>query len=284
MVRRKWRWCWSSSRNSQPICRKSANSISTRFSPHLKAWWRDYHRRGLVIVGVHTPEFAFEGKSSNVRAAVKQLGVTWPVALDARYGTWKAYGNQYWPAEYLIDRDGHVRNVHFGEGEYGRTERLIRQLLGEPGQPQAELADMTPTQLITPETYLGLDHVEDRYVGLPRAANAVRDYGAVRPPPQNDWAYGGDWRVGPERAVSGKRAALALHFHASKVYLVMGGRGSVRISVGGRPLTRSSTRRTYATRSCASGFPRASASTRSPLGNYCSRGPDSPLPVSRSRR
>jgi cytochrome c biogenesis protein CcdA/thiol-disulfide isomerase/thioredoxin len=207
-----------------------------RTLPHLKAWWRDYHRRGLVIVGVHTPEFAFEGKTSNVRAAVKQLGVAWPVALDARYGTWKAYGNQYWPAEYLIDRSGHVRTVHFGEGEYNRTERVIRQLLGEPGQPRAELADMTPTELITPETYLGLDRVDDRYVGLPPAANAARDYGAVRPPPQNDWAYGGEWRVGHERAVSGKRAALALHFHASKVYLVMGGRGSVRVTVGGRPL------------------------------------------------
>jgi cytochrome c biogenesis protein CcdA/thiol-disulfide isomerase/thioredoxin len=207
-----------------------------RTLPHLKAWWRDYHRRGLVIVGVHTPEFAFEGKTSNVRAAVKQLGVAWPVALDARYGTWKAYGNQYWPAEYLIDRNAHVRNVHFGEGEYDRTGRLIRQLLGEPGQPRAELADMTPTELITPETYLGLDRADDRYVGLPPAANAVRDYGAVRAPPQNDWAYGGEWRVGHERAVSRERAALALHFHASKVYLVMGGRGSVRVSVGGRPL------------------------------------------------
>jgi thiol-disulfide isomerase/thioredoxin len=205
-----------------------------RTLPHLKAWWRDYHRRGLVIVGVHTPEFAFEGKASNVRQAVEQLGVRWPVALDARYDTWKAYGNQYWPAEYLIDRNGDVRNVHFGEGEYDRTERLIRQLLGEPGQPRAELADMTPTALITPETYLGFDRVDDRYVGLGLAPGAVRDYGPVRPPPQNDWAYGGAWRVEHERAIARKRAALALHFHASKVYLVMGGRGTVRVSIDGR--------------------------------------------------
>jgi thiol-disulfide isomerase/thioredoxin len=205
-----------------------------RTLPHLKAWDAAYRSRGLVILGVHTPEFAFEGKASNVRQAVEQLGVRWPVALDARYDTWKAYGNQYWPAEYLIDRNGDVRNVHFGEGEYDRTERLIRQLLGEPGQPRAELADMTPTALITPETYLGFDRADDRYLGLGLAPGTVRDYGPVRPPPQNDWTYGGTWRVEHERAVARKQAALALHFHASKVYLVMGGRGTVRVSVDGR--------------------------------------------------
>jgi cytochrome c biogenesis protein CcdA/thiol-disulfide isomerase/thioredoxin len=204
-----------------------------RTLPHLKAWWRDYERRGLVIVGVHTPEFAFEGKTSNVREAVKQLGVTWPVALDDHYGTWKAYSNQYWPAEYLIDRTGHVRNAHFGEGEYGRTERLIRELLGEPGAPRAELADMTPTEPITPETYLGLDRMDTRYVGVRPLPNVARNYGVASAVPQNAWLYGGTWRVGTEHATAGRRAELALHFHASKVYIVMGGTGRVRVDVTG---------------------------------------------------
>jgi cytochrome c biogenesis protein CcdA/thiol-disulfide isomerase/thioredoxin len=207
-----------------------------RTLPHLKAWWRDYERRGLVIVGVHTPEFAFEAKASNVREAVKQLGVRWPVALDDHYGTWKAYANQYWPAEYLIDRTGHVRSAHFGEGEYDRTERTIRRLLGEPGKAQAELADMTPTEPITPETYLGLDRMDTRYVGVQPLPNVPRNYGPVSPVPQNAWAYGGTWRVGGEHATAGKGAEIALHFHASKVYLVLGGRGRVRVAVDGHRL------------------------------------------------
>jgi cytochrome c biogenesis protein CcdA/thiol-disulfide isomerase/thioredoxin len=209
-----------------------------RTLPHLKAWWHEYERRGLVIVGVHTPEFAFEAKRSNVRAAVKELGVTWPVALDAGYGTWRAYGNEYWPAEYLIDKSGHVRSVHFGEGDYDGTERHIRQLLGEPGSPANELADMTPTELTTPETYLGSARADDRYVGLRLAPNLLRSYRLPPSLPQNDWAYGGSWRVQGERAIAGPHAAIGLHFHASKVYLVMGGRGSVDVFVDGHRLKR----------------------------------------------
>jgi cytochrome c biogenesis protein CcdA/thiol-disulfide isomerase/thioredoxin len=207
-----------------------------RTLPYLKAWWKTYEPRGLEIVGVHTPEFAFEGEPSNVREAVKQLGVTWPVALDANYRTWNAYRNQYWPAEYLIDKEGHVRNVHFGEGDYGRTERLIRELLGEPGRAQAELADMTPTEPTTPETYLGFARADDRYVGLRTVANAAHAYRLPASLGQNEWAYGGTWRVEDERAIAGRRASLGLHFHARNVYLVMGGRGRVSVSLDGRRL------------------------------------------------
>ncbi|HEX6490781.1 MAG TPA: redoxin domain-containing protein [Gaiellaceae bacterium] len=206
-----------------------------RTLPHLKAWWRDYHRAGLELVGVHTPEFGFEAVPSNVRDAIKQLGVTWPVALDPNYATWKAYQNEYWPAEYLIDRNGHLRNAHFGEGDYARSERLIRQLLGQPGPARARLADLTPTEPITPETYLGFSRLDPRYAGLPLIDNLPRAY---RLPPrlaQNEWAYAGSWRVGAERAVALRNAQLALHFQAQAVYLVMGGRGRVRVSVGGRP-------------------------------------------------
>ena len=208
-----------------------------RTLPHLKAWWRDYSKKGLVIVGVHTPEFAFEAEPGNVGAATKQLGVKWPVALDPKYETWKAYNNQYWPAEYLIDKHGDIRNQHFGEGEYDRTERLIRQLLGEPGAAQAELADMTPTELTTPETYLGSQHGLVDYAGSKPAPGKLASYKSPAEPSQNGWALSGSWRLGPEHTTAGRDAGLALHFHAKDVYLVMGGHGRVGVSVDGHKLS-----------------------------------------------
>jgi len=207
-----------------------------RTLPHLKAWWRDYRRAGLEIVGVHTPEFGFEAVPHNVSAATKQLGVRWPVALDPKYATWKAYGNQYWPAEYLIDKRGHIRNEHFGEGEYDRTERLIRQLLGEPGPARADLADMTPTELTTPETYLGYGHRLGGYGGSQPVPDRANDYTAPKDVTQNSWALSGRWRLGPEHTTALGNAELALHFHAKDVYLVMGGRGRVAVSVDGHEL------------------------------------------------
>src|SRR5262249_16867209 len=115
-----------------------------RTLPHLEAWDRAYRKDGLVVLGVHTPEFAFEHVSSNVRAAVNRLGVRSPVVQDNRYGIWNAYGNRYWPAEYLIDRTGHVRHARFGEGGYGETEGLIRKLLGAGGPDAAKVADRSP--------------------------------------------------------------------------------------------------------------------------------------------
>ena len=110
-----------------------------RTLPHLRAWYAAYHRAGLEIVGVHTPEFAFEHVRGNVAQATRDLHVTWPVALDNGYKTWDAYSNEYWPAEYLVDRTGRVRRAHFGEGEYGETERAIRQLSrrAAPGRGRA---------------------------------------------------------------------------------------------------------------------------------------------------
>jgi cytochrome c biogenesis protein CcdA/thiol-disulfide isomerase/thioredoxin len=207
-----------------------------RTLPHLKAWWREYRRAGFEIVGVHTPEFAFEHDPSNVREAVKQLGVTWPVALDPHYATWNAYRNEFWPAEYLIDRDGRIRNEHFGEGEYDRTERLIRQLLGEPGTAHAELADMTPTELVTPETYLGYEHGLDRYVGSRPVPDAFARYAAPARVAQNAWGFSGRWRLGAEHSTAGPGARLVLHFHAKDVYLVMGGSGRVGVEVAGHML------------------------------------------------
>ena len=207
-----------------------------RTLPHLKAWWRAYHRAGLEIVGVHTPEFGFEAVPHNVAEATKQLGVTWPVALDPKYATWKAYQNQYWPAEYLIDKNGDIRSEHFGEGEYAKSERLIRQLLGEPGPARAQLADLTPTELLTPETYLGYDHQLAGYTGSSPTPNRTSSYKAPAKVTQNGWALSGRWKLGPEHTTAGRNADLALHFHAKDVYLVMGGHGRVGVTVGGHKL------------------------------------------------
>jgi cytochrome c biogenesis protein CcdA/thiol-disulfide isomerase/thioredoxin len=208
-----------------------------RTLPYLESWYRNYAKDGFVIVGVHTPEFAFEHELSNVREQSHKLGVRYPVALDNGYGTWNAYGNQYWPAEYLIDRQGHVRHAHFGEGEYDQTEQLIRKLLAEQGTklPKAlDLPDRTPTGAITPESYLGYGRLA-RYVGSPIHANRTADYEFPASLDQSELAYGGSWRVEPQRIVAGQNARLRLRFHARKVHLVLGGRGRVQVLVDGKP-------------------------------------------------
>jgi cytochrome c biogenesis protein CcdA/thiol-disulfide isomerase/thioredoxin len=209
-----------------------------RTLPHVTAWYDRYRASGLVVVGVHTPEFAFERDLSNVRGAAKRLGVRYPVGLDNEYGTWNAYTNQYWPAKYLIDRRGHVRFAHFGEGEYGKTEQLIRRLLAEKDVrlPAAvKKPDRTPHELVTPESYLGYKRL-DRYAGSPVQEGRVARYSFPRLLAQNELAYAGSWRVEPERIVAGRGARLRLHFHASRVYLVLTGTGRVEKLFDGRPL------------------------------------------------
>src|SRR5438132_1437413 len=205
-----------------------------RTLPHLKAWYASYAKDGLVIIGVHTPEFAFEHSLSNVRSATKRYGVKYPVALDNDYATWNAYANQYWPAEYLIDKHGHVRHAHFGEGEYGHTEQLIRTLLGVKTPTKTNVADTTPTELMTPETYLGAARVQN-YAGLPIQQNKPATYRFPRTLGQNQLAYAGRWTIGDQRAVPSAGARLRLHFFAKKVFLVLGGRGDVQVLVNGRP-------------------------------------------------
>jgi cytochrome c biogenesis protein CcdA/thiol-disulfide isomerase/thioredoxin len=207
-----------------------------RTLPHLEAWDRAYRKDGLVIVGVHTPEFAFEHSLSNVRSATRRLGVRYPVALDNDYGTWDAYSNQYWPAEYLLDRRGHVRHVHFGEGEYDRTEQLIRQLLA-PGRSrlptETAIADRTPMAVTTPESYLGYQRL-DRYAGSDIVRDRFTTYRFPASLSLDHLAYGGSWLVRGEDVLAGRQARLRLHFHAHDVYLVLGGSGTVRVLVDGR--------------------------------------------------
>jgi len=207
-----------------------------RTLPHLEAWYRMYRKDGFVVVGVHTPEFAFEHVPSNVRAAADRLGVRYPVALDNEYGTWNAYGNQYWPAEYLIDRNGQLRHAHFGEGDYGGTEAAIRSLLGEkPGSPASDrLRDLTPSGSLTPETYLGYGRI-DRFTGSKLYPDKEATYSFPPALGKDDFAYGGRWTVRVQRIVAGKDARLELRYYARKVYLVLGGHGTVQVLVDGKP-------------------------------------------------
>ena len=207
--------------------------------PHAAASWRPwydtYHSQGLEIIGVHTPEFAFEHVASNVKAAVKRLGIPYPVVQDNNYATWDAYGNQYWPAEFLIDKTGHIRHTDFGEGGYGQTEQLIRQLLGAKGHMAPAVPDLTPTDLTTPESYLGYERLA-RYTGsLPVKRNKLATYTFPKIVGQNDLAYSGQWNVQSQRIVAGADARLRLNFTGMHVYLVLGGHGTVQKLIDGKP-------------------------------------------------
>ncbi len=206
-----------------------------RTLPYLESWDKRYRAKGLVILGVHSPEFAFEHSLGNVRAAVKRLGVRYPVALDNDFGTWNAYENQYWPADYLIDRNGHVRGVHFGEGAYAETERKIRQLLATPLPPALDQPDRTPTELRTPETYLGYTRIGN-YDGSPLRTDEAAKYTFPRALPGDSFAYAGTWTVEGERILAGSGARLRLNFLARSVHLVLGGRGQVHVKLNGHEL------------------------------------------------
>jgi cytochrome c biogenesis protein CcdA/thiol-disulfide isomerase/thioredoxin len=212
-----------------------------RTLPHVEAWYEKYRRDGLVVIGVHTPEFPFERISANVKEAISSNGLTYPVVQDNDYGTWNAFGNQYWPAKYLIDADGNVRYVHFGEGDYGVTERAIRSLLSEGGsrnlggetRVRAQVASRTA---LTPESYLGLARAE-RFAEPPRPGTRV--YAAPERLAPNQLAFGGRWTVAPEGATAAGDSSLDLDFHARRVFLVLGSPGqarSARVLLDGRPL------------------------------------------------
>jgi cytochrome c biogenesis protein CcdA/thiol-disulfide isomerase/thioredoxin len=205
-----------------------------RTLPHIRAWDDRYRAAGLTIVGVHTPEFAFEHVPSNVRENVKKLELRYPVALDNGFGTWEAWHNQYWPAKYLIDRNGHVRYFHFGEGEYGTTEEAIRTLLGSNAPRTSGLVDDTPHGELTPESYLGYKRLASN-----GGDTVVKDEPHAYTYPgdllANELAYNGRWTIEGERAVAGPSAGLRLQYRARDVYLVLTGKGSVQTLVDGKP-------------------------------------------------
>jgi cytochrome c biogenesis protein CcdA/thiol-disulfide isomerase/thioredoxin len=207
-----------------------------RTLPHLKAWYAAYHRDGFEIIGVHSPEFAFEHVAANVESAIKRLGIPWPVVQDNEFATWNAYQNQYWPAEYLIDAHGKIRHVSYGEGAYAETEAAIASLVGADRASAKPVADTAPTAVVTPESYLGYERLETtRYVGSAIRRNRPALYTAPLSIPRDSFAYTGSWQVGSQRIVAGKDAGLILHFHAKDVFLVLGGHGRVGVSIAGRP-------------------------------------------------
>jgi cytochrome c biogenesis protein CcdA/thiol-disulfide isomerase/thioredoxin len=214
-----------------------------RTLPYLEAWNAAYAHDGLEIVGVHTPEFAFEHDASNVAEAIQRFGIHYPVAQDNEYGTWNAYGNQSWPADYLIDSTGQVRYVAIGEGEYDKTESAIRALLAEAGASVGGMSHptgaITPSQEATPETYLGTARAQG-WTNGPR--HGQHDYG---PPPAgeqplNEFAYSGTWTIAGQPALAVAGAGIDAEVQAKNVYLVLSSAGrrprQMRVLLDGRPI------------------------------------------------
>jgi cytochrome c biogenesis protein CcdA/thiol-disulfide isomerase/thioredoxin len=213
-----------------------------RTLPYLKAWDAKYRKDGLTIVGVHTPEFPFEREASNVEAAIQENDIGYPVVQDNEQATWNAYGNQYWPAEYFVDAKGNVRYVHFGEGEYGEKEKVIRELLAEAGHEvkgkEVRVKAVVPsTTVTTPETYLGVARAE-RFTN-PMLSPGLHDFSAPAGLPANEFAYHGRWRIGLDSATAAG-GSLDLNFGARRVYLVLGSPGharQVQVRLDGKPIS-----------------------------------------------
>ncbi|HET8758184.1 MAG TPA: cytochrome c biogenesis protein DipZ [Solirubrobacteraceae bacterium] len=201
-----------------------------RTLPYLRAWDERYRDRGLTIVGVHTPEFEFEKDTANVEAAIARNHLRYAVAQDNDYGTWNAWGNQYWPAKYLIDAKGQVRYVHFGEGDYDKTEAAIRSLLPDPGRRVGHQPGEVPGDA-TPETYLGAARAQG---WEPAVTPGTHDYPGISRLDADRFALGGRWKVDDESATAVSDATLRARVHGKSVYLVLGSSGRVEVTVDGR--------------------------------------------------
>jgi cytochrome c biogenesis protein CcdA/thiol-disulfide isomerase/thioredoxin len=213
-----------------------------RTLPYLEAWDKRYRKDGLTIVGIHSPEFPFEREAGNVEAAIAEDGIEYPVAQDNELRTWEAYANQYWPAEYFIDANGNVRYVHFGEGEYGEKEQVIRQLLAEAGdhvgQAMSGAHGIEPSPgVTTPETYLGVGRAE-RFTNA-ELSPGMHDFTAPAKLPPNEFALRGPWREEFHSATAAG-GSLELNFGARHVYLVLGTVDGqprrVRVLLDGKPI------------------------------------------------
>jgi cytochrome c biogenesis protein CcdA/thiol-disulfide isomerase/thioredoxin len=213
-----------------------------RAIPHVEGWYKAYHDDGLEVIGVHTPEYAFEKVTSNVEKGAADLGITYPIAQDNSYSTWTNYRNRYWPAEYLIDASGVVRHVSFGEGDYDGTEKLIRELItkARPGlalPPPVDAPDTTPRLSLTPETYFGVGKVVN-YAG-----GGVYDRGKANftfPPalPHDTFALQGPWSLDYQGATADSdTSSIRLDYHAKNVYIVIGGTGDLAVTRDGKTTT-----------------------------------------------
>jgi len=200
---------------------------SLRTVPWLRAWEARYAADGLMIVGVHSPEFTFERDHDNVARAVEGLGIAWPVALDDGRDIWDAFDNRYWPAFYVFDRDSRLRFTHFGEGAYDRTEDVLRALLGVPDDaPRAEPAGAVAavfSEHQTPEIHLGTLRGEPTFLSPERLVDGTRRYSAPDPLDQEGAALTGRWQISAEFAESGMgRPAALVGFVAAEVNAVLG--------------------------------------------------------------
>jgi cytochrome c biogenesis protein CcdA/thiol-disulfide isomerase/thioredoxin len=204
-----------------------------RAIPYVRAWAEKYKDHGLVVIGVHTPEFAFERNIANVRAAVADLHIDYPVAIDNDYKIWRAFDNEYWPAHYFIDAQGRMRYHHFGEGEYDQSERVIQQLLAEAGDSGFSTAAVAVAasgaeaasdsrDVRSPETYIGYNRADNFASPGGIVENENHDYSAP-PLMLNQWSLAGDWTVGAENAALNQPdGRIAFRFHARDLHLVLG--------------------------------------------------------------
>jgi cytochrome c biogenesis protein CcdA/thiol-disulfide isomerase/thioredoxin len=217
-----------------------------RTLPYIKEWYDKYHDKGLVIIGIHSPEFEFEKNEQNVETAIKEDGIKYPVAMDNNLVTWGNFNNRYWPAHYLINKEGQVVYTHFGEGQYDITENNIRYLLGlgsmkDYQKPPPE-TPVPASPLQSPETYLGYDRTMGFVSSEPMEKNATVHYTYPKHIPLNSWALQGSWLVQDERIIAKEsKASLRYHFRAKQVYLVMAPASSgkpqmVRILLNGEPV------------------------------------------------
>jgi thiol-disulfide isomerase/thioredoxin len=205
-----------------------------RSLPNVRGWAEKYKEQGLVVIGVHTPEFRFEKDLDNVSRAVKNMKIDFPIAIDNDYAIWRAFDNHYWPALYVIDAQGRIRHHKFGEGEYERSERIIQQLLGEAGssgigdrlaavEARGVEAEADWADLKSPENYLGHERTEHFVSPGGAAVDKRRVYAAPARMKLNDWALSGDWTVKKDAVALNKaNGRIAYRFHARDLHLVMG--------------------------------------------------------------
>ncbi len=207
-----------------------------RAIPHIVDWYDAYRDSGLEVIGVHTPEYAFEKVEGNVADGARRLGITYPIALDNGYSTWTNYRNRYWPAKYLIDANGVVRHIKFGEGDYDTTEKLIRELLAEkPGvnlPAPVDSVDTTPKDETTPETYLSVGKAGN-YGGSGQYDQGAFDFTYPPKLASDTFALRGRWSLDYQGATADSdESSIALDYHAKDVYIVAGGAGSLKVTRG----------------------------------------------------
>ena len=221
-----------------------------RSLPYVRAWYEKYKDQGLVVIGVHTPEFAFEKNIDNVKTAVADLKIDFPVAIDNNYAIWRAFKNRYWPADYFIDAQGRIRDHSFGEGDYAASEHVIQRLLAKAGRTNVSGSLVAVS---APGVEAASDSDDDRspetYIGYARADNFVSPGGAVRDgshiyaagkPQLNEWSLSGDWTIGEERArLNRKDGSIIYRFHARDLHLVLGAANGTpirfRVAIDGKP-------------------------------------------------